>query len=191
MRRFVAPGLPTPPSATSSGWLRTPGTSTIRTRCPASVRSTVRKRSLVNSSTGSLEVCGGLPKVSRIRSPNPRMKVHGLIQGAMPRRNPAPQKRSLTSARPTRPQSTELPQSLAAPQPEAAKERTATRLFFGAAPMAERCLGSDSTKLCKKVIASRYADRLTAPERRLIFVEQTQSSAWPRGWEVQRARCGT
>ena len=144
MRRFVAPGLRTLPSGTSSGWRRTPGTSTIRTRCPALGRLTVQKRSLVSSWTGSSEVCGGLPKVRRIRSPK-RMKVGRLLQRAIPRRNRTPEKRSLMPAQ-TRMQSRDRLKLSLHRNRKRIKERIVTRLLLGAAPTAARCLDSHSTK---------------------------------------------
>src|SRR5258708_590198 len=115
-------------------------------RCPVSGRLTVQKRSVVTSLTGSLEVCGGLPKVSPIRSPSPRMKVDRLIQRGIPRQKPAPQKRSLMSARPTRPQSTDRLKLLLHRNRKPLKERIVSRLLLGAAHTAERDHGSCSTK---------------------------------------------
>src|SRR5260370_42621982 len=117
-------------------------------RCPVSGRLTVQKRSLVTSLTGSLEGCGGLPKVSPIRCPSAGVKGGRLIQRVIPRRNPAPQKRPLISARPTRPQCADRLNLLLHRNRKPLKERTVTRLLLGTAPTAERGLGSCSTKGC-------------------------------------------
>ena len=59
VRRFVAPGRPIPPSATLSGWSRTGGTSTIRTRWRVSADRACRRGAACGPSLGDLPTAAG------------------------------------------------------------------------------------------------------------------------------------
>jgi len=82
MRLFVAPGPLIPPSGTSSALRRTPGTSTIRMRCPASGRLIVRQSRLTRSLAGLSGGCVAPRTVLRPRSQKGSRIANRTIQGA-------------------------------------------------------------------------------------------------------------
>jgi hypothetical protein len=81
LRRFVAPGPPTPLSGTSSASRRTRGTSTIPTRCQVSDRSIARRNSFEPSLTGSSVVCGKRPMALRQHPQSKKLPINWLIHG--------------------------------------------------------------------------------------------------------------
>ena len=95
MRRFVALGPLIPPSGTSSALPRTPGTSTIRMRCPASGRLIVRQSRLTRSLAGLSGACVAPRTALRPRLQKGSRIANRTIQGAPLYRSRIPPKRLL------------------------------------------------------------------------------------------------